>query len=72
VLFTDAEGIMRTTVTLDEEIVAKAAKLTGIEEHSSLVRAALETLVRVENGRLLTTLGGSEPQAQAAPRRQDT
>ena len=47
---------MRTTVTLDEEIVAKAAKLTGIEEHSSLVRAALETLVRVENGRLLTTL----------------
>ena len=63
---------MRTTVTLDEEIVARAAKLTGIEEHSSLVRAALETLVRVENERLLATLGGSEPQAQAAPRRQDT
>ena len=62
---------MRTTVTLDEEIVAKAAKLTGIEEHSSLVRAALEALVRVENGRLLVTLGGSEPQAQAAPRHQD-
>ena len=38
-LFTDAEDIMRTTVTLDEEIVAKAVKLTGIEEHPSLVRA---------------------------------
>ncbi len=48
---------MRTTVTLDEELVAKAATLTGIEEHSALVRAALETLVRVENGRLLATLG---------------
>ena len=63
---------MRTTVTLDEEIVAKAVKLTGIEERSVLVREAMETLVRVENGRLLATLGGSEPQAQAAPRRQDT
>lgn len=63
---------MRTTVTLDEELVAKAATLTGIEEHSALVRAALETLVRVENGRLLATLGGgSEPQSQAAPRHQD-
>ena len=67
----NAEADMRTTVTLDEELVAKAAKLTGIEEHSALVRAALETLVRVENGRLLATLGGSEPQSQAAPRHQD-
>ena len=30
---------MRTTVTLDEELVAKAATLTGIEEHSALVAA---------------------------------
>ena len=63
---------MRTTVTLDEEIVAKAVKLTGIEERSVLVREAMETLVRIENGRLLAALGGSEPQAQAAPRHQDT
>lgn len=62
---------MRTTVTLDEELVAKAATLTGIEEHSALVRAALETLVRVENGRLLATLGGFRtpiPGSSAAPR----
>ena len=59
---------MRTTVTLDEEIVVKAVKLTGIEERSVLVREAMETLVRIENGRLLTALGGSDPQAQAAPR----
>ena len=59
---------MRTTVTLDEEIVAKAVKLTGIEERSVLVREAMETLVRIENGRLLAALGGFDPQAQAAPR----
>ena len=59
---------MRTTVTLDEEIVAKAVKLTGIEERSALVREAMEALVRIENGRLLAALGGSDPQAQAAPR----
>ena len=59
---------MRTTVTLDEEIVAKAVKLTGIEERSVLVREAMETLVRIENGRLLAALGGSDPQAQAVPR----
>ena len=59
---------MRTTVTLDEEIVAKAVKLTGIKERSVLVREAMETLVRIENGRLLAALGGSDPQAQAAPR----
>ena len=38
---------MRTTVTLDEEIVAKAVKLTGIKERSVLVREAMETLVRI-------------------------
>lgn len=59
---------MRITVTLDEEIVVKAAKLTGIEERSALVREAMETLVRVENGHLLAALGGSDPQVQAAPR----
>ena len=59
---------MRTTVTLDEEIVAKAVKLTGIEERSVLVREAMETLVRIENGRFLAAFGGSGPQAQAGPR----
>lgn len=62
---------MRTTVTLDEEIVAKAAKLTGIEEHSSLVRAALETLVRVENGTpacYIRRFRTSSPGSSTAPR----
>ena len=60
---------MRTTVTLDDAMVAKAAELTGVKETSALVRAALETLVRLESARRLAAVGGSDPKATAAPRR---
>lgn len=60
---------MRTTVTLDDAVVAKAVELTGVKETSALVRDALETLVRLESARRLAALGGSDPKASAAPRR---
>jgi Arc/MetJ family transcription regulator len=60
---------MRTTINLDDELVAKAAKYTGISERSALLRRALETLIHVEAGRRLAALGGSDPTAKAAPRR---
>jgi Arc/MetJ family transcription regulator len=60
---------MRTTVTLDDDLVARAAELTGITEKSALLRRGLETLVRVESGRRLVALGGSDPKAAASPRR---
>lgn len=60
---------MRTTVTLDDELVARATELTGITEKAALVRAGLEALVRIEAGRRLAALGGTEPTAEAAPRR---
>ncbi len=59
---------MRTTVTLDDELVDKAAALTGIEERSALLREAMKVLVRVEGARRLAALGGTDPHAQAAPR----
>ena len=59
---------MRTTVTLDDELVVKAAALTGIEERSALLREAMKVLVRVESARRLAALGGADPHAQAAPR----
>ncbi len=62
---------MRTTVTLDDELVAKASELTGVTERSALLRAGLETLIRVESARRLAALGGSDPEAVAAPRRRD-
>ncbi|AYG05312.1 type II toxin-antitoxin system VapB family antitoxin [Gryllotalpicola protaetiae] len=60
---------MRTTVTLDDALIARAMEMTGITERSALVRHALERLVQHEAGRRLAALGGSDPHATAAPRR---
>lgn len=59
---------MRTTVTVDDALLAKAAELTGVKEKSTLLREGLQTLVRVESARRLAALGGTDPQATAAPR----
>jgi Arc/MetJ family transcription regulator len=60
---------MRTTVTLDDELVAKAQKYTGIQEKSVLVDAALKALVEREAAHRLIALGGTMPGFKAAPRR---
>ncbi len=60
---------MRTTVTLDDDLVAEARKATGIEETSILLRTALQTLVQREAARRLARLGGSEPDRRPVPRR---
>ena len=62
------EVVMRTTVTLDDELLARAEELTGIRERSTLIRDAVELLVRIETGRQLAALGGTDPAADAAPR----
>ena len=60
---------MRTTVTIDDDLLERAAELTGLTERTALLREGLETLIRVESARRLAALGGSDPQAEAAPRR---
>ncbi|PAX07424.1 type II toxin-antitoxin system VapB family antitoxin [Sphingomonas lenta] len=60
---------MRTTIALDDELVAKAQEYTGITEKSALIREALRSLVAREAARRLALLGGSDPNATAAPRR---
>ncbi|AYM09402.1 type II toxin-antitoxin system VapB family antitoxin [Agrobacterium sp. SOY23] len=60
---------MRSTINLDDNLMERARSLTGTKETAALVRQALETLVRVESGKRLLALGGSMPDAQAAPRR---
>ena len=60
---------MRTTVTLNDDLIASAQELTGITERTELLREGLETLVRVESARRLAALGGSDRKASAAPRR---
>lgn len=59
---------MRTTVTLDDALVERAAELTGTAEKSALVRQGLEALIERESARRLALLGGSDPKATAAPR----
>lgn len=59
---------MRTTLALDDALVAKARVFTGIEDTSGLVRAALLALIERESARRLARLGGSE-RAVKAPRR---
>jgi Arc/MetJ family transcription regulator len=60
---------MRTTVNLDDELVAKAQQLTGISEHTSVLHEALRALIARETARRLIHLGGTEPQLRPVPRR---
>ena len=60
---------MRTTLALDDELLAKAQALTGVTEKSALVKEALRALIQRESARRLAMLGGSEPQLTDIPRR---
>lgn len=63
-------SVMRTTLTIDDDVFAKAAQLTGLKEKSSLVRAAFDALIASESARRLAALGGTEPELEAISRRQ--
>jgi len=60
---------MRTTLALDDDLLAQAQELTGLKEKSGLIREALKALIARESGRRLARLGGSEPDIEAPPRR---
>jgi len=60
---------MRTTLNIDDEILEKASRLTGIKEKTSLVRLGLEALISRESNRRLAELGGTEKSLRSVPRR---
>lgn len=60
---------MRTTLSLDDDLLAKAEGYTGVKEKSALVREALKALIERESARRLARLGGSQPDLVAPPRR---
>jgi len=68
-MHTDDGGLMRTTLNIENDLLNKASKLTGIKEKTSLVRRGLESLIAVESGKRLARLGGSEKGLKPAPRR---
>lgn len=60
---------MRTTITLDDDIVESLRSSTGIRETSALVRQALLEMRQREAGRRLAALGGTMPDLKVPPRR---
>ena len=60
---------MRTTLNIEDNLMAKASKMTGIKEKTALVKLGLEALIARESGKRLARLGGTQKQLQAIPRR---
>lgn len=60
---------MKTTLNIDDQILEKAKKLTGVKEKTALVRMGLEALVAKESAKRLAFLGGTEKEVKHIPRR---
>jgi hypothetical protein len=60
---------MKTTLNIDDQILKKASRLTGISEKTTLVRRGLEALIEQESAKRLAALGGTEKQLKSIPRR---
>ncbi|MEJ2567813.1 MAG: type II toxin-antitoxin system VapB family antitoxin [candidate division WOR-3 bacterium] len=60
---------MRTTLNIKDELVKKAASLTGVKEKTSLVNLGLEALISLESAKRLAKLGGTEKKLKVIPRR---
>jgi Arc/MetJ family transcription regulator len=60
---------MRTTLVLDDDLLAAAERYTGLKEMSALVSEALRALIERESARRLAALGGSESGLKPASRR---
>ena len=60
---------MRTTLNIDDDVLEKASRLTGIKEKTALVRLGLEALIARESSKRLAKLGGTEKDLRPVPRR---
>ena len=60
---------MRTTVNIDDQLLAEARRITGVNEKAALLREGLKALIERESARRLAALGGSEKQLQPVSRR---
>jgi Arc/MetJ family transcription regulator len=60
---------MRTTLDIDDELLAKAQKYVGLPEKTAVVHEALRALIQREAARRLAERGGSDATAKAGPRR---
>jgi hypothetical protein len=60
------------TLMIDDQQLAAARELSGIEDTTALASEALQALISRESGRRLARLAGSEPGLRRPPRRRPT
>lgn len=61
---------MRTTLTIDDELFAKALALAGPGiEKSKLLKECVRAFIQREAARRLAALGGQVPEIESVPRR---
>ena len=60
---------MRTTLNIDDTILEKASRVTGVKAKTSLVRMGLEALISLESAKRLADLGGTQKRLRPVPRR---
>lgn len=62
---------MRTTINIDDDLLNRAAKLSGPLDRSAIVREGLKALIERESAKRLARLGGTQPLLKAARRRRE-
>jgi Arc/MetJ family transcription regulator len=70
--FSSGSVPVRTTINIDDALLAKAIKLAGPLDRSALVNEGLRALIERESARRLALLGGSQPALRAVPRRRQS
>lgn len=60
---------MRTTLNLDDQLLAAAGRISGMTERTALIHEGLRALIQRESARRLARLGGSEPKLEPVRRR---
>ncbi len=60
---------MRTTLSIEDDLLAEAQRVSGLKEKTALVREGLRALIERESARRLAILGGSEPELRDVSRR---
>jgi Arc/MetJ family transcription regulator len=63
---------MRTTVTIDDALYAKALEVSDPDmDRADVFREAIKTFVRVQSAKRLAALGGKAPDMADVPRDRD-
>ena len=60
---------MRTTLNIDDELLKRALRLSGLQEKTAVLHAGLEALIERESARQLAALGGTQRKLKAGTRR---